>query len=64
MRMNYRGTSQRKSFLNKLLDVCLYMGRIYAFLVKYQSDGILLLYVNHSHVKLYDWQRLQPHKQE
>ena len=41
------------SFLNNLLDVCLYMGRIYAFLVKYQSDGVLLFnekYVNHSHV--------------
>ena len=50
---NYRGTSRRKSFLNNLLDVCLYMGRIYAFLVKYQSDGVLLFnekYVNHSHV--------------
>ena len=36
-----------------LLDVCLYMGRIYAFLVKYQSDGVFLFnekYVNHSHV--------------
>ena len=50
---NYRGTSWRKSFLNNLLDVCLYMGRIYAFLVKYQSDGVLLFnekYVNHSYV--------------
>ena len=50
---NYRGTSRRKSFLNNLLDVYLYMGRIYAFLVKYQSDGVLLFnekYVNHSHV--------------
>ena len=50
---NYRGTSWRKSFLNNLLDVCLYMGRIYAFLVKYQSDGVLLFngkYVNDSHV--------------
>ncbi len=25
--------------LVNLLDVCLYMGRIYAFLVKYQLDG-------------------------
>ena len=32
------------SFNNYLLDVCLYMGRIYAFLVKYQRDGVLLLY--------------------
>ena len=39
--------------LIKLLDVCLYMGRIYAFLIKYQSDGVLLInekYVNHSRV--------------
>ena len=50
---NYRGISRHKSFLNNLLDVCLYMERIYAFLVKYQSDGILLFkekYVNHSNV--------------
>ena len=50
---NYRGTSRRKFFLNNLLDVYLYMGRIYALLVKYQSDGVLLFnekYVNHSHV--------------
>ena len=53
--LNYRGTSRRKSFLNNLLDVCLYMGRIYAFLVKYPSDGVLLFnekYVNHSHVRI------------
>ena len=49
----YRGSSLYKSFLNNLLDVCLYMGRIYVFLVKYHSDGDLLFdekYVNHSHV--------------
>ena len=33
----YRGSSLRKSFLNNLLDVCLYMGRIYAFLVMHLS---------------------------
>ena len=41
-----------RSRLSSWLHVCLYMGKIYAFLIKYQSDGVLLFnekYANHSH---------------
>ena len=46
--LNYRGISWCKF----LFDAYLYMGRIYAFLVRYQSGGPGFYsnkYVNHSH---------------